>query len=153
LEGTQGIGVVLAETTKAAESVISAFRQLDANILVQEYIREAKGEDVRAFVVGDKIPTAMVRQAPRGEFRANIHRGAKARRTVLSKEEHEMALKAAHVLGLEVAGVDFLRTRRGPMVIEVNASPGLEGIEGATRVRLAEKIIAHLEHLAEERSA
>jgi len=145
LEGTQGIGVVLAETKKAAESVIGAFKQLDANILVQEFVKEAAGADIRAFVVGERAVAAMKRQAPEGEFRSNIHRGGRAVKVRLTPEERAAAVKAAKVLGLKVAGVDLLQSNRGPLVMEVNSSPGLEGIEKTTQVDVAGKIIELLE--------
>jgi len=145
LEGTQGMGVVLAETKKAAESVIGAFRQLDANILVQEFIREAGGSDIRAFVVGNRVVAAMERTAPAGDFRANIHRGGEARRVKLTPEERTTAKRAARILGLNVAGVDLMRSNHGPVVVEVNSSPGLEGIEGATNVDVAGAVIAFME--------
>ncbi len=145
LEGTQGVGVVLAETKAAAESVIAAFRQLDANILVQKFIHEADGADVRAFVVGRRVVASMERRARQGEFRANLHRGGSASSIKLTKEERAAALKAARIMGLEVAGVDLLRSSEGPMVIEVNASPGLEGIETASGVDVAGAVIAHIE--------
>ncbi|MDO8953535.1 MAG: 30S ribosomal protein S6--L-glutamate ligase [Gammaproteobacteria bacterium] len=145
LEGTQGIGVVLAETNKAAESVIEAFYGLKANILVQEYIKEAGGADIRCFVVGDKVVAAMKRQAEPGEFRSNLHRGGKSELVSISKKERLMAVKAAKVMGLHMAGVDMLRSDRGPLVMEVNSSPGLEGIESATQKDVASDIIAYLE--------
>jgi ribosomal protein S6--L-glutamate ligase len=145
LEGTQGVGVVLAETLKAAESVIAAFRQLDANILVQEFIKEAGGSDIRAFVVGEKVVAAMKRQGPEGEFRSNLHRGGSATRIKLTPEERSTAVRSAKTLGLQVAGVDLLRSNHGPLVMEVNSSPGLEGIEEATEVDVAGKIIEYLE--------
>jgi ribosomal protein S6--L-glutamate ligase len=144
LEGTQGVGVVLAETTKAAESVIAAFRQLDANILVQEFIKEAKGSDIRALVVGRRVVASMMRHAAPGEFRSNIHRGGKAEKVKLTPEERSTAVRAARTMGLEVCGVDLLRSNHGPVVIEVNSSPGLEGIEGATGVDVAGAIIDHI---------
>jgi ribosomal protein S6--L-glutamate ligase len=149
LEGTQGQGVVLAETRKAAESVIDAFRQLNANILVQEFIKEAGGADVRALVVGDRVVAAMTRQGAEGEFRSNLHRGGSAEATKLSTKERRTAVRAAKVLGLSVAGVDMLRSDRGPLIMEVNSSPGLEGIETATDVDVAGEIIEHLESHAE----
>jgi ribosomal protein S6--L-glutamate ligase len=149
LEGTQGMGVVLAETKKAAESVIGAFRQLDANILVQEFIKEARGSDIRAFVVGNRVVAAMERTAGPGEFRSNIHRGGEARRIRLTPEERATAKRAAKILGLNVAGVDLMRSNHGPVVLEVNSSPGLEGIEGATRVDVASKVIEYIESHAE----
>ncbi|HJT33205.1 MAG TPA: 30S ribosomal protein S6--L-glutamate ligase [Pirellulales bacterium] len=145
LEGTQGIGVVLAETQKAAESVIEAFRGLEANILVQEYIKEAGGSDVRCLVVGGKVIAAMQRQARPGEFRSNLHRGGTAVSAKLSPEERSTAVRAAKAMGLNVAGVDILRSNHGPVVMEVNSSPGLEGIERATSVDVAGRIIELLE--------
>lgn len=148
LEGTQGKGVVLAETMKAAESVISAFRQLDANILVQEFIKEAGGADIRAFVVGGKVVASMLRQGPEGEFRSNLHRGGTAHRVRLSPEERATATRAAKVMGLNVAGVDLLRSNHGTLVLEVNSSPGLEGIEGCTGFDVAGAIVEFLERSA-----
>ena len=145
LEGTQGVGVVLAETGKAAESVISAFRNLDANILVQEFIKEAGGADVRALVVGDRVVASMLRQGPPGEFRSNLHRGGHAKRAKLSPEERACAKRAVKALGLRVAGVDLLRSNHGPLVMEVNSSPGLEGVETSTGVDVATRVIQHLE--------
>jgi len=145
LEGTQGKGVVLAETRKAAESVIDAFRNLDAYFLVQEYIEEAKGADLRCFVVGDKVVAAMMRKAKDGEFRSNLHRGGKATQVPLSQDECQAALKAAEIVGLDVAGVDLIRGKRGPLVLEVNSSPGLEGIEKSTSLDVAGMIIEHIE--------
>ncbi len=145
LEGTQGSGVVLAETAKAAESVIGAFRQLDANILVQQYVKEARGADIRALVVGNRVVAAMERRAAKGEFRANLHRGGTAHALKLTPEERRVAVKAAKVLGLRVSGVDMLRSDSGPVVIEVNSSPGLEGIEKASGIDVATSIIKFLE--------
>jgi ribosomal protein S6--L-glutamate ligase len=145
LEGTQGVGVVLAETQKAAESVISAFRQLDANILVQEFIKEAGGADIRAFVVGGKVVASMKRQGPPGEFRSNIHRGGTASKERLTPEERATAIRAARCMGLQVAGVDLLRSNHGALVMEVNSSPGLEGIEESTGVDVGSKIVEFLE--------
>src|SRR5690606_26960937 len=145
LEGTQGVGVVLAETSKAAESVIAAFRQLDANILMQESIREARGEDVRAFVIGDKVVAAMLRRAADGEIRSNLHRGGRAELTKLSRGKRSTAIRSARALGLRVAGVDMLRSNQGPVVMEVNSSPGLEGIERATGKDVAAAIIEYIE--------
>ncbi len=145
LEGTQGVGVVLAETRKAAESVIGAFRQLDANVLVQEYIKEAKGADIRALVVGGKVVAAMRRQAAPGEFRSNLHRGGSAEKVKLTSVERTTAVKAARVVGLDVAGVDLIASNHGSLVIEVNSSPGLEGIEGATGTDVAAAIIKFVE--------
>jgi ribosomal protein S6--L-glutamate ligase len=146
LEGTQGMGVVLAETRKAAESVIGAFQQLDANILVQEFIKESGGSDIRALVVGGRVVAAMERQAAAGEFRSNLHRGGTASPVKLDTRERNTAIRAARVLGLGVAGVDLLRSNRGPVVMEVNSSPGLEGIELATGVDVAGEIIDHIEN-------
>ena len=145
LEGTQGIGVVLAETTKAAESVIEAFMGLQANILVQEFIQEAGGSDIRCLVVGGKVVAAMRRQAAEGEFRSNLHRGGSASLVKISPEERATAVSAAKILGLSVAGVDLLRSDRGPLVMEVNSSPGLEGIEAASGKDVAGIIIEHLQ--------
>ncbi|MEL6245500.1 MAG: RimK family alpha-L-glutamate ligase, partial [Pseudomonadota bacterium] len=145
LESTQGRGVVLAETKKAAESLVDAFRGLDANFLVQAFIKEAAGADVRCLVVGGKVVGAMKRQAPDGEFRSNLHRGGSARRVKLTAEERRTAVKAVRTLGLRVAGVDLLQSDEGPMVLEVNSSPGLEGIEKATRKDIAGLIIEQLE--------
>ena len=143
-EGTQGTGVILAENAGASRSVIEAFRGLYANFLVQEFIAEAKGADVRCFVVGGKVVAAMRRQASAGEFRSNLHRGGKASKVKLTPVEMDTALRAARVMGLGVAGVDLLRSKRGPLVLEVNSSPGLEGIEGATGVDVAGAIIDFL---------
>ncbi len=148
LEGTQGIGVVLAETKKAAESVIEAFRGLNANILVQEYIKESAGSDVRAFVVGNKVVAAMRRQAPPGEFRSNLHRGGTAQKIKLTPEERSIVIRAAKAMGLNVAGVDLIRSHHGPVVLEVNSSPGLEGIEKTTGIDVAGKIIEFIENHA-----
>ena len=145
LEGTQGVGVVLAETRKAAESVIAAFRQLDANILVQEYIKEARGSDIRCLVVGGRVVAAIKRTGAPGDFRSNLHRGGSAERVKLAPEERSIAVRAARTLGLNVAGVDLLRSNHGPVVVEVNSTPGLEGVETATGVDVAGKIIEFLE--------
>ncbi|MBD3670045.1 MAG: 30S ribosomal protein S6--L-glutamate ligase [Gammaproteobacteria bacterium] len=144
-EGTQGKGIVLAETKKAAESVIDAFHELDANFLVQEFIREAGGADIRCFVLGEKVVAAMMRQAKEGEFRSNLHRGGTARLIKLNKEERATAIAAAKTMGLNMAGVDILRSERGPLVMEVNSSPGLEGIEKATEKDIANMIVTFLE--------
>ena len=144
LEGTQGIGVVLAETTQAAKSVIEAFRGLDANILVQEYIKEAQGADLRCFVIGGKVIAAMKRQGAEGEFRSNLHRGGKATKIKLTPEERSTAIRAAKAMGLRVAGVDLLRSNHGPVVMEVNSSPGLEGIEKVTEIDVAGTIIEYI---------
>jgi len=145
LEGTQGIGVVLGETHKAAKSVIEAFHGAQINILVQEFIKEAEGHDIRAFVVGRRIVATMERAGPEGEFRSNLHRGGSASVAELSAAEKTAALKACQSMGLNVAGVDMLRSKRGPVVMEVNSSPGLEGIEGATGKDVAKDIIVFLE--------
>jgi ribosomal protein S6--L-glutamate ligase len=150
LEGTQGIGVVLAETEKAAASVIEAFRGLDANILVQEFIAEADGADLRCFVVGERVVAAMRRIAPRGDFRANLHRGGRSEKVKLTPEERSIAVRAAREMGLRVAGVDLLRSKHGPVVIEVNSSPGLQGIEDSSGIDVASKIIEFLERKARE---
>ena len=141
LEGTQGVGVVLAETNKAAESVIAAFRELDANILVQEFIKEAGGSDIRALVIGDRVVASMIRHAAAGDFRSNLHRGGTAEKVKLTPEERSTAVRAAKTLGLKVCGVDMMRSNHGPVVLEVNSSPGLEGIESATNLDVAGKII------------
>lgn len=145
LEGTQGKGVVLAETDKAAESVIDAFREMDANILVQEFIKEANGSDIRCFVIGDEVVASMKRTAKAGEFRSNLHRGGTAEIIEITKEEKEAAIGATKALGLNVAGVDLLRSNRGPLIMEVNSSPGLNGIETATGKDVAGMIIEYLE--------
>ncbi|MGB5452043.1 MAG: 30S ribosomal protein S6--L-glutamate ligase [Sedimenticolaceae bacterium] len=145
LEGTQGIGVVLAETHKAAESVIEAFMGLKANILTQEFIKEAGGADIRCFVIGDKVVAAMKRQGKEGEFRSNLHRGGSAALIRITPEERSTALRAAKTMGLNVAGVDLLRSNHGPVVLEVNSSPGLEGIEGASGKDIAGSVIEFLE--------
>ena len=145
LEGTQGVGVVLAETGKAAESVIEAFRGLDANFMVQEFIKEAGGADIRAFVLGEKVIAAMKRQAKEGEFRSNLHRGGSAEVVKITPEERSTAVRAARIMGLNVAGVDLLRSNHGPVVMEVNSSPGLEGVEKATGKDIGDQIIAYIE--------
>lgn len=145
LQGTQGIGVVLAESERAAGSVIEAFHGLDQNILIQKFIKEAKGADIRAFVVGRKVVAAMKRQAVAGEFRSNLHRGGHATKFRLPPDYRKTALAAARVLGLHVAGVDLIESKEGPMVMEVNSSPGLEGIEKTTGVDVADAMIEHLE--------
>jgi len=147
LEGTQGIGVVLAETNRAAHSVIEAFHGLEQNILIQKFIEEAKGADIRALVVGRKIIAAMKRQAGSGEFRSNLHRGGTAKKIRLNPAYRHTALAAAKVLGLTVAGVDLIESEEGPMVMEVNSSPGLEGIQKTTGVNVAEAIISHIEEV------
>ncbi|WP_018954644.1 30S ribosomal protein S6--L-glutamate ligase [Thioalkalivibrio sulfidiphilus] len=148
LEGTQGVGVVLAETRKAAESVIQAFMGLRQNILVQEFVKEAGGTDLRCFVIGGKVVAAMQRRAKEGEFRSNLHRGGSAEPVKLTPQERATAVKAAKVIGLNVCGVDILRSSHGPVVIEVNASPGLEGIETASGVDVAGRIVSFIEQNA-----
>ena len=147
LQGTQGIGVVLAETQKAAESVIEGFMGVNADILVQEFIKEAGGSDIRCFVVGEKVVAAMKRQGAEGEFRSNLHRGGSSSLIRITPEERSTAVRAAGIMGLNVAGVDLLRSNHGPVVMEVNSSPGLEGIEGATGKDIAGMIIENLEKL------
>ncbi len=145
LEGTQGLGVVLADNDKAAVSVIEAFNGLKARVIVQEFIREAKGADIRAFVVDGHVVGAMKRQAKEGEFRSNLHRGGSAEVIELTHEEEIIAIKAASALKLGIAGVDMLRSERGPLIIEVNSSPGLEGIERATGKDIAQQIVKYVE--------
>ncbi|MBC8757169.1 30S ribosomal protein S6--L-glutamate ligase [Kordia sp. YSTF-M3] len=145
LESTQGKGVVLAETTKAAESVINAFKSVKTNILVQEFIKEANGQDIRCFVVNGKVVASMQRQAAKGEFRANIHQGGTASKIKITLEERKLAIKAAKILGLPVAGVDIIRSNKGPLLLEVNSSPGLEGIESATGLDIANIMIEAIE--------
>jgi ribosomal protein S6--L-glutamate ligase len=145
LEGTQGLGVVLAENKKAAVSVIEAFNGLKARVIVQEFIKESRGEDIRAFVVDGHVVGAMVRTAKEGEFRSNLHRGGTAKVIELTHEEEIAAIKAANAMKLGIAGVDMLRSERGPLIIEVNSSPGLEGIESATGVDIAGQIIKYIE--------
>ena len=145
LEGTQGVGVVLAETLKAAESVIEAFRGLDANILVQEFIKEAGGSDIRCLIVGDKVVATMKRTGREGEFRSNLHRGGSAEIVKITPEERSTAVRAAHVMGLNVAGVDMLRSNHGPVIMEVNSSPWLEGIEKSTGKDVGGAIIQFIE--------
>ncbi len=149
LEGTQGIGVVLAENNQAAKSVIEAFQGVKANILVQEYIKDAKGRDIRCLVIGGKVVASMQRQAPPGEFRSNLHRGGSASTVKITPEERSTAVRAAKIMGLNVCGVDLLRTNHGPVVMEVNSSPGLEGIEQVTGKDLSGKIIEFIEKNAQ----
>ncbi|MEP1032323.1 30S ribosomal protein S6--L-glutamate ligase [Ekhidna sp.] len=149
LEGTQGLGVVLAETQKAAESVLEAFNGLQARVIVQEFIKEAGGADVRVFVIGDRVVGAMKRQGKEGEFRSNLHRGGSAEIIELSDAEERAALKAAKAMGLGVAGVDLLQSSKGPLILEVNSSPGLEGIEAATGKDIAGEIIKYIERNAD----
>ncbi|MEZ5908999.1 MAG: 30S ribosomal protein S6--L-glutamate ligase [Hyphomicrobiaceae bacterium] len=150
LEGTQGVGVILADTINSAKSIIEAFRKANVNILVQEYIKEAGGADIRAFVVGEEVVAAMERQGRPGEFRSNLHRGGAARAVALTSDERDTALRAARTLGLNVCGVDMLRSAKGPVVMEVNSSPGLEGIEKASGLDIAARIIVFLEQHARQ---
>ena len=150
IEGTQGQGVVLAETDQAAESVIDAFRGLDAYFLVQDFVAEAKGADIRCFVIGNKVVAAMMRQAKSGEFRSNLHRGGTALAVKLTPEERRTAIEAAKAMGLNIAGVDILRSNKGPVVMEVNSSPGLEGIETVTQIDIADRIIEFIENNARQ---
>ena len=152
LQGTQGIGVVLAETQKAAESVIEGFMGIKADILIQEFIKEAGGSDIRCFVIDGKVVAAMKRQGAPGEFRSNLHRGGSSSLIKITPEERSTAVRAARIMGLNVAGVDLLRSNHGPVVMEVNSSPGLEGIEGATGKNIAGMIIANLEKLTPGRT-
>jgi ribosomal protein S6--L-glutamate ligase len=145
LEGTQGIGVVLVESIQAARSIIEAFLGLKVNIMVQEYIKEANGCDIRCFVVGDRVVAAMQRQSKSGEFRANLHRGGSATTVVITPEEKKVAIRVSHILGLNVAGVDIVRSNRGPLIIEVNSTPGLQGIEEISQVDVAGEIIKFIE--------
>ena len=145
LQGTQGVGVVLVESKSAARSVIDAFRQLDANILVQEFIKEADNRDIRCLVIWDQVVAAMERVSKGGEFRSNLHRGGTIHQVELTEEEIQTARIATKALGLEMAGVDILRSNRGPLVLEVNSSPGIEGIETATNIDMAGLMIDHVE--------
>jgi len=151
LEGTQGYGVVLAPTRKAAESIIDAFHSMKARIIVQEFIEEAKGADIRVFVVDNKVVGAMKRQGKEGEFRSNLHQGGTGKIIKLSKEERNIALTAAKSMNLSIAGVDLLQSSRGPLVLEVNSSPGLEGIEKATGIDIASKIIDYADKLIQRK--
>jgi ribosomal protein S6--L-glutamate ligase len=145
IEGTQGVGVVLAETDQAAQSVIQALRSLKANILVQEFIRESSGRDIRCWVIGEKVVAAMLRRGPEGEFRSNLHRGGRGETVRITPEERSTAVRAARIMGLRVAGVDMLRSNHGPVIMEVNSSPGLEGIEKTTGKDVAGLVIAYIE--------
>lgn len=150
LAGTQGIGVVLAETQKAAESVIEAFRGLKEHIIVQEFVKESKGTDIRCFVVGDRVVATMMRKGVEGEFRSNLHRGGTGFKVRITPVERVTAVKAAQAMGLRVAGVDILRAANGPVVMEVNSSPGLKGIEQTSGINVADKIISYIEKNAED---
>jgi len=152
LQGTQGRGVILAETKKAAESVIDAFRDLNAFFLVQEFIKESAGMDIRCFVIGDKVIAAMQRVSSDGDFRANLHRGGTAQPVRISPEERKIAVAACKAMGLNVAGVDLLRGRNGPLVLEVNSSPGLEGIEKATKKDIASSVVEFIEKNSERKT-
>lgn len=145
LEGTQGIGVVLADSHQSAVSIINAFKKMNVNILVQEFIQESRGTDIRCLVVGDKVVAAIKRQAKEGEFRANVHQGGCAFKVKLSPQERAIAIAAAKAMGLKVAGVDLVRSNHGPLVLEINSSPGLEAIEKATQINIAGKIIQYIE--------
>lgn len=145
VEGTQGVGVVLAETRQAAESITQTLRGLHANIIIQEYISESEGSDVRCFVIGDKVVASMQRKAKAGEFRANIHRGGSACTAHITKAEREAVIKATKIMGLGMAGVDLIRSKKGPLILEINSSPGLEGIEKTTQKDVAGAIIRHIE--------
>lgn len=146
IEGTQGQGVLLAETQKAARSVMQAFMGLNANIIVQEFIKESSGTDIRCFVIGDKVVASMRRRAEvQGEFRSNIHQGGVGEPVEITKTERKVAIQAAKVMGLKMAGVDILQSKRGPLIMEVNSSPGLEGIESATQIDIATKVIKYIE--------
>lgn len=153
LEGTQGIGVVLAETRTAAESVIEAFLGLKANIMVQEYIKESNGSDIRCFVVGDKVVASMKRQGPEGDFRSNLHLGGCGEKIKITSEERKMAVAAVKAMGLVVAGVDILRSHRGPLILEVNSAPGIEGIEQTTGISVTEPIVEYIEKMVTARKS
>jgi ribosomal protein S6--L-glutamate ligase len=158
LEGTQGVGVVMAETNNAARSVIEAFLNLKAHFIVQEYIKEADGEDIRCFIINEEVIAAMKRKAKAGEFRSNLHRGGYAKRIELTEEEKQMAIRVTKIMGLNIAGVDIIRSNRGPLIIEVNSSPGLAGIEAISKIDVAAKIIKFVEenaltHPSKERGA
>ena len=152
LEGTQGKGVVLAESLNAAKSALDAFFGLKAHIIIQEYIKESNGRDLRVFVINGKVAAAMIRQGANGEFRSNLHQGGVAERVRLTKLESETAINAAKALGLAIAGVDLLQSSRGPLVMEVNSSPGLEGIEKTTGKNVAVQIIKYIEENAFKKS-
>lgn len=145
LEGTQGKGVILADSHQSAVSIVNAFKEMSANILVQEFIQESRGTDIRCLVVGDKVIAAIKRQAKEGEFRANVHQGGQAMKVKLTSEERHIAIAAAKAMGLKLAGVDLIRSNQGPLVLEINSSPGLEGVERATQVNIAGKIIQFIE--------
>ncbi len=148
LEGTQGYGVFLIKDRKHAGEIINAHQSANKRFIIQEYIAESKGADIRAIVIGDKVVAAMKRQAKKGDFRSNLHQGGKGINIQLSEEERNSAIKSAQAMGLEVAGVDMLQSKRGPLIIEVNASPGLEGIEKTTKINIAKKIIQHIQKVS-----
>ncbi|MFA5959380.1 MAG: 30S ribosomal protein S6--L-glutamate ligase [Tatlockia sp.] len=152
LEGTQGKGVILADSHQSAVSIINAFKEMSTNILVQEFIEESRGMDIRCFVIGDKVVASIKRQAKDGDFRANVHQGGNASKVKLSAQERAIAINAAKTMGLKVAGVDLIRSNHGPLVLEINSSPGLEGIEKATHVNIAAKIIQYIEKNAKPKS-
>ena len=153
IEGTQGVGVVLAETKKAAQSTIQALRSLKANILVQEFIKESSGTDIRCLVIDGKVVASMLRRGPDGEFRSNLHRGGRAEKVKITPKERATAVRAAKILGLRVAGVDMLRSNQGPVVMEVNSSPGLQGIENTSEKDVAGMIIAYVEKNAQNKKS
>ena len=153
MEGTQGKGVILADSHQSAVSIINAFKGMDENILVQEFIKESHGMDIRCFVIGDKVVAAIKSQAKDGEFRANVHQGGKALKVKLSPQERAIAVSAAKAMGLKVAGVDLIRSHHGPLVLEINSSPGLEGIEKTTQVNIAGKIIEYIEKKAKPKTS
>lgn len=153
LEGTQGKGVILADSNQSAVSIINAFKGMGENILVQEFIKESHGTDIRCFVIGDKVVAAIKRQAKEGDFRANVHQGGKALKVKLSPQERAIAVSAAKAMGLKVAGVDLIRSNHGPLVLEINSSPGLEGIEKTTQVNIAGKIIEYIEKFAKPKNS
>lgn len=153
LEGTQGKGVILADSQQSAKSIINAFKGMGENILVQEFIKESHGTDIRCFVIGDKVVAAIKRQAKEGDFRANVHQGGKAMKVKLSPQERAIAVSAAKAMGLKVAGVDLIRSHHGPLVLEINSSPGLEGIEKTTQINIAGKIIEYIEKFAKPKNS
>lgn len=153
MEGTQGKGVILADSHQGAVSIINAFKEMHANILVQEFIEESRGTDIRCFVIGNKVVAAVKRQAREGEFRANVHQGGTAYKVKLTPQERTIAIQAAKAMGLKVAGVDLIRSNHGPLVLEINSSPGLEGVEKTTHVNIAGKIIQYIEQNAKPKSS
>ncbi len=151
-EGTQGMGVMLAESKKSAISIIDTFNSMNKSIMLQEFVKESNSEDIRAFVVGDKVIAAMKRKGTKNDFRSNIHRGGKGLKVTLTPQEVDIAVKAAHSLGLTVAGVDLIRSKKGPLILEVNSTPGLQGIEAYTKINVAEEIIKYLEITCSKKS-